>query len=172
MTSIYTLGSASSDPISVFDTCFVDKTNNRIVMTWRASFAPNTWEETFGFHTKYTCPIRTRKIVLKIAPDERHLWDGERIKSLKASRLAMQLKWSAEEALVVNLLNIAGYIPFVGLIPFAVRVLMPLIDENSSMWLEPTDVTMAHFVRGTLEGLGVGIVYLIPDIIATVKRFS
>ncbi len=72
----------------------------------------------------------------------------------------------------VNVLNMLGYMPVLGLIPCVCRLILPLCDETSSMHNEPTEVKIANYIRGFFEGLGLGALYLIPDLIATIYRFA
>ena len=73
------------------------------------------------------------------------------------------------EAFNMNARNILGYIPVLGLIPFYSRCVSPMCSDNVSS--KPTSVKIAEFVRGLFEGLGLGIIYLIPDLIVTAFRF-
>src|SRR5687768_3337486 len=93
----------------------------------------------FGFHTCHTVPIEKAY--------------------LEENAKADALGW--------NILNGIGYIPLVGLIPFAIRVVRPLTDDTCFIHAEPTAVRVAFYVRGIFEGLGLGLLFLIPDLVVT-----
>ena len=65
-----------------------------------------------------------------------------------------------------------GYLPSLSIIPCAVRLIYPLLNENASMHNEPTSVKVANYVRGAFEGFGFGSLFLIPDVMASIYRFS
>jgi hypothetical protein len=142
-----------------------------VVLNWHASFQPNNRESTFGFHTAYTRPERNRTMHAVLEARDRNT-DEQTIQYQQASLLHKQLQTAKTDVYFLNALKILGYCPLIGLIPCAVRLIAPLMDKDNSMWCEPEDVRKAEFTRGAFEGLGIGICYLIPDIIATVKRFS
>lgn len=156
--------------ISAFGHCYIDQANQTIVLNWHQSFQPNNLESTFGFHTAHTYPERNRTMLGSIDPEDQKS-DEERIQAYKNKRFAMQLKKSKEGATALNILNTVGYIPVLGLIPCSLRLIEPLMNNKHSMWYEPLEVRTSHFIRGGAEGIGVGILYLIPDLIVTVKRF-
>lgn len=159
--------------LTAFGDCYVDHTCSRkiMVLNWHESFQLNNKESTFGFHTAYTRPERNRTIYTVLDEYDGHA-DEERIKFNQDSCLHTQLRFAKIDAYFLNALNILGYFPILGLIPCAVRLIVPLMSKDNGMWHEPEDVRKAHFTRGAIEGVGIGICYLIPDIIATVKRFS
>lgn len=103
-----------------------------------------TVESTFGFHTRNTVP----------GPYE---FNGS--KNLE--------KLASADAIFLNCFQILGYIPVLGLIPCAIRLIGAQKDPS-----EPPEVKTAHAVRGVFEGLGLGILYLIPDLFVTAQRFN
>ncbi len=153
----------------------LDANHDRIIveLNWHVSFQPNDRESTFGFHTAYTRPERNRTVHSTF--DRHELYDRsdhQIILNKQQSQLHYQLAVSKTDAYFINALKILGYIPIIGLIPCAVRLIAPKMSEKNSMWLEPQDVREAEFSRGAFEGAGLGFIYIIPDIISTVKRFS
>ena len=97
---------------------------------------------TFGFHTAETFPIMT------------YVYDKQDIYSEKNS--GMQ-RWDH------NMYNIIGYIPVVGLISCAAHLIIPLfLDENDPLHGRPTAFKVATYMRGLVEGLGLGGIYLFP----------
>lgn len=70
-----------------------------------------------------------------------------------------------------NVLNVLGYIPVFSFVPCVARLIYPLCDRLAPVHQGPTSVKIAVYVRGFLEGLGLGSLYLIPDLIATIYRF-
>lgn len=115
---------------------------------------------TFGFHTRNTIPGAYKHNIKFLN------------RKTRQHEFYSNLNVAKTDAIFFNALQIAGYIPVVGLIPFAARLIVPLFNEESAMHQEPADVKKAHYIRAIFEGLGMGILYLIPDIIVTLDRFA
>lgn len=71
-----------------------------------------------------------------------------------------------------NVLNLMGYIPVFSFVPCVARLINPLCDRLAPVHQAPTSVKIAVYMRGFFEGLGLGALYLIPDLIATAYRFA
>ena len=71
-----------------------------------------------------------------------------------------------------NAFNIMGYFPIVGLFPCVYRLTQPHCDIIFSMKDLPENVQIAYRIRGILEGLGIGSIYIIPDLLVTIHRFA
>lgn len=98
---------------------------------------------TFGFHSGNTLPIK------------RYVY----------------IPSSFSDSAVINCLNFIGWIPVLGVIPCIVRLILPLTDKDSFMHYETSAVKTANYIRGAFEGLGLGAVYIIPDLLVTAYRF-
>jgi hypothetical protein len=72
----------------------------------------------------------------------------------------------------VFFLNILGYFPVFGLAPCIVRLLSPLCDKKDALHKLPTAKKIAEYVRGGLEGLGVGFIFILPDLAVTFLRYQ
>ena len=120
---------------------------------------PSTVMNSFGFHTVNTIPGT-------------HGWLEGRDCCTKKIYTYSDLDAAQTVAISWNVLQILGYIPVLGLIPCAVRLIGPLANKDANMHNEPADVKRAHYLRGAFEGLCLGAVYIIPDILVTVHRFA
>ena len=71
-----------------------------------------------------------------------------------------------------NFLNVLGYFPIIGLIPCVHRLTQPYCDVVFSMKDQTTNVQIAYRIRGILEGVGIGSIYWIPDLLVAIHRFA
>lgn len=134
--------------------------DNSVTLELHDSSHPYNVEGTFGFHTRKTVPERNRKVTIQTTEID------------YAKRRCSESYRTSSDAIAINALNILGYIPVLGLIPCAARLIYPLCNKDSAMHYESPDVKIAEYIRGFFEGIGLGILFLIPDVIITGKRFS
>ncbi|MEZ5315337.1 MAG: hypothetical protein R3E91_03905 [Chlamydiales bacterium] len=100
------------------------------------------FKSTFGFHSHVTV-VKT-------------FWSDETIKDEKA-------------ALFVNGFNLGGYFPIIGLYTGGVRLYSTL--SNQGRWFRaPWQFRSLQIIRGTIECLGCGIIFLVIDVLATIFR--
>ncbi|MCI5052470.1 MAG: hypothetical protein MRY21_04970 [Simkaniaceae bacterium] len=116
---------------------------------------PNDVQSTFGFHTRKTLPSRKREFLI----------------SKKGDRDKVLNDLPVKDCYILNGLNILGYIPVLGLISARERLYRPLSDAHHPMHVEPKNVKISLYVRGVFETVGLGSVYLVPDLLVTAKRF-
>jgi hypothetical protein len=152
-------------------TIHIRESDNSAVIELNDSFHPNHVLSTFGFHTTNTIPERNRTVVLGITEGVTGL--EAQVANIRDtySRRYLPIKYNRSDAIALNGLNILGYFPVLGLIPCGLRLIAPLSNQDNAMHHEPTAVKAAHYVRGLIEGLGLGAAYVIPDILVTLHRF-
>ncbi len=65
----------------------------------------------------------------------------------------------------INVLNLCGYFPLLGI--YSAYSRFKMITPSGSVAFQATLIT-----RGVLEGLGVGIIFLVLDLLVTIGRMS
>lgn len=67
----------------------------------------------------------------------------------------------------MGLINFLGYIPLIGMVVGGARIWGRAIEDSDASLGERT----YHFIRGSIEFLGGGLLLLIPDLIVTIGRY-
>lgn len=141
--------------------------NQIITFELEDTYHPFNLQSLFGFHTNQTYPQKSRRETVTLIDHQNYTNDAKI--TIAEDKLKIEFD-SKTYAVAINIFNLIGYIPLLGLIPCYFRLIKPL-TQIYRLHFEHTAMIIHYFIRGALEGLGLGIVYLIPDLIVTVKRF-
>jgi len=142
--------------------------DEQVFLTLEDSFRPNSLWNTFGFHIPQTTPHQSRMCsFLKIHQDGDSN-DRAQIESASARLINLQ----QNEAYLNNIFKVLGYVPLAGLIPCMAQLIVPLIiEKNCGEHSELTVIKIAEYMRGAASGLGIGCIYILPDLAVTAWRF-
>ncbi len=125
-----------------------------VTIKLKDSFHPNDVKSTFGFHTSNTYPERNRTVsyATEGLSDIRERASPED-KFTQAAEKAQTRFEEALNAIVINVMNILGYNPLLGLIPCIAQLIIPVLDKSSAAHFEPTEIKVAGYVRGAFQVL-------------------
>ncbi len=154
--------------VEVFKAAYVQ--GNVVTLNLNDSFCPNNALGTIGFFTSSTVPKPSRTITYykdEKIPDK----DEDQINNAKMKYLRRLQTEERVDAIILNIFQIFSYFPVLGLIPFVVKLVYPLLNKKSDMHAEPQAVKISHYIRGAASGLGLGSIFIIPDICVTMHRF-